>query len=56
MPASMMAEAASSALPMPIWIARRGQPATTPAPSQAPSTEAAMSNTRVVVSTSMTVM
>ena len=36
--------------------ARRGQPATTPAPSQAPSTEAAISSTRVMVSTSMIVM
>ena len=36
------AAAASSARPMPIWTRRRGQPATTPAPSHAPATEAAI--------------
>ena len=43
--------ATSSAAPIPICTFRRGQPATSPAPSQAPSMEATIIITRVVMST-----
>ena len=43
--------AASRAQPMPIWTLRRGRPATTPAPSQAPRTEAPIMPRSVGIST-----
>ena len=52
----MIAAATSSSTPMPIWILRRGQPATMPAPSQAPTTDAAIIEISVVTSTSTTAM
>ncbi len=48
--------AASSASPIPICTRRRGQEATTPAPSQAPATEAAIMPISVVMSTSTMAM
>ncbi len=48
---SIRPAASSSATPMPIWMLRRGQLATTPAPSQAPATAAAIISTRVRMST-----
>ena len=48
--------AAISARPIPIWTRRRGQAATTPAPSQAPATEAAIMPMSVVMSTSTIAM
>ena len=50
----MMPAAAKSSTPMPIWMRRRGQPATTPAPSHAPATAAAIMSTSVFISTSTT--
>src|ERR1700722_637623 len=43
--------AASSAIPIPICTQRRGQPATIPAPNQAPTTDAPISRTNVRMST-----
>ncbi len=48
--------AASSARPIPTWTLRLGHEATTPAPSQAPATEAAIMPIRVVISTSTIAM
>ncbi len=54
--AAMMPAARISSTPMPIWIRRRGQRDTTPAPSQAPSVAAATIAASVVMSTSTTRM
>ncbi len=43
--------ATSSARPMPIWMFRRGQPETTPAPNHEPRTAAAIISTSVQMST-----
>ena len=51
-----MLAATSSAQPMPIWMFRRGQPETTPAPTQEPVTAAAIISTRVVTSMATAVM
>ena len=51
--ASIKLAATSSAAPIPIWTLRRDHLATTPAPSQAPATAAAIMATRVVMSAAM---
>ena len=48
--------AASSADPIPIWILRRGQWQTTPAPNHDPTTDAPIIATSVITSTSTKVM
>lgn len=48
--------ASSNATPMPTWMRRRGQRATTPAPSHAPSTEEPIRLARVAMSTSTIAM
>ena len=47
----MMTANPSSAVPIPIWTFRFGQLATTPAPSQAPATAAAIIENSVRTST-----
>ncbi len=54
--ANISPAARSRAMPMPIWIARRGMRETTPPPIQAPATAVAMRRMSVVTSTSMTAM
>ncbi|MBP1605530.1 MAG: hypothetical protein H6Q08_904 [Acidobacteria bacterium] len=53
---NMSHAAASSADPMPICTLRRGSSETTPAPSDAPNTDAPMSSTSVSASTWTSVM